>query len=57
MSGFSSHRCMARWVNAASRARIASAPTDCFSPKTSPARIDSMIAGVPPSSRCSMSSR
>ena len=33
-------------------ARIVSVPTASLSWKTSPARIDSMIAGVPPSSRC-----
>jgi hypothetical protein len=32
-------------------ARIVSTPTASLSWKTSPARIDSMIAGVPPSSR------
>ena len=32
-------------------------PTACLSWKTSPARIDSTIAGVPPSSRCTGSSR
>ena len=57
MSGFASQRCIAVWVNVSSRSRIASTPTASFSWNTSPARIDSTIAGVPPSSRCSTSSR
>jgi hypothetical protein len=32
-------------------------PTACLSPTTSPARMDSTIAGVPPSSRATGSSR
>ena len=44
-------------MNAVSRSRIASVPTVALSWNTRPARIDSTIAGVPPSSRCSMSER
>jgi len=44
-------------MNESSRSRIEATPTASFSPKTRPARMDSMIAGVPPSSRCSMSVR
>ena len=43
--------------NRCSRAWIRSVPTACLSWKTSPARIDSMIPGVPPSSRPTGSSR
>ena len=57
MSGLADQRAIARSMNDASRRRIASTPTASFSPKTRPARIDSTIAGVPPSSRCSMSER
>ncbi len=57
MAGFASQRSIARWMNACSRSRIASTPTAALSPNTSPARMDSTIAGVPPSSRCSMSAR
>ena len=42
-----SQRSIARWMNEASRARIAGSPTAAFSWNTSPARIDSTIAGVP----------
>ena len=55
MFGWRSQRAIARRMNDCSRARIASAPTASFSANTSPARIDSTMAGVPPSSRCSMS--
>ena len=57
MFGFCSQRAIARWMNERSLLRIASCPTASFSWKTSPARIDSTIAGVPPSSRSSGSSR
>ena len=46
---------MARRMKFSSRSRIMSGPTASFSWKTRPARMLSMIAGVPPSSRCSMS--
>ena len=42
----------ARRSSSSSWARIVSTPTASLSWKTSPARIDSTIAGVPPSSRC-----
>ena len=48
---------MARSMNSSSRSRIASTPTRCLSWKARPARIDSTMAGVPPSSRCSGSAR
>ena len=51
MFGFFDHDAIARWMKSTSRSRIASAPTASLSWNTSPARIDSMIAGVPPSSR------
>ncbi len=57
MAGLARQRSMARPMKSSSRSRIASTPTASFSPKTSPARIDSTIAGVPPSSRRSTSSR
>jgi hypothetical protein len=56
-SGSSRHASMARAMKASSRARMTSAPTADLSWKTSPARIAPMMSGVPPSSRCSTSSR
>jgi hypothetical protein len=47
------HDAMARRMKSSSWARIVSTPTASLSWNTRPARIDSMIAGVPPSSRCS----
>ena len=49
--GFSPHDASARLANASSRRWISSAPTASLSANTSPARIDSTIAGVPASSR------
>ena len=57
MLGWRAQRSIARRMKSSSRARIASAPTASLSPNTRPARIDSTMAGVPPSSRCSMSVR
>ena len=51
MLSFCDHDAIARWMKSTSRSRIASAPTASLSWNTRPARIDSMIAGVPPSSR------
>ena len=51
IDGSSRQAATARSRNRSSAARIVSTPTACLSWKTSPARIDSMIAGVPPSSR------
>ena len=51
MLGCVSNAASARSRKPCSRARISSTPTACFSWNTSPARIDSMIAGVPASSR------
>ena len=45
---------MARLTRSASRVSMTEAPTAFLSEKTSPARMDSTIAGVPASSRCSM---
>jgi hypothetical protein len=42
---------------AGAAAQLGEAPTASLSWNTSPARIDSMIAGVPPSSRCTGSVR
>ena len=53
MQGFSRHDASARRTKRVSRRWISSAPTASFSAKTSPARIDSTIAVVPPSSRIS----
>jgi hypothetical protein len=55
--GFAPQEAIARSMKEASRASISSTPTASLSWKTRPARIDSTIAGVPPSSRCSGSSR
>ena len=55
--GLGSHEASARRMNASSRRWMYSAPTASLSWKTSPARIDSMIAGVPPSSRWAGSAR
>ena len=49
--GLVPHDASARRANSPSRRRIASAPTASLSANTSPARIDSTIAGVPASSR------
>ena len=57
MAGSSAQAATARVRNRSSAARIVSTPTACFSWKTRPARTDSMMAGVPPSSRCSGSGR
>ena len=51
MPGSSRQASTARRRCRSSCARIVSVPTASLSWKTSPARIDSMIAGVPPSSR------
>ena len=55
--GFWLHEAIARPMKSSSRARISGTPTVSFNWKTSPARIDSTMAGVPPSSRCSGSTR
>jgi hypothetical protein len=55
--GSPDHASIARSMKSSSRRRIVSTPTASFRWKTRPARIDSTIAGVPPSSRCSGSSR
>ena len=57
MDGSCDHAATARARKRSSCARIVATPTACLSWKTSPARIDSMMAGVPPSSRCAGSSR
>ena len=57
MFGWRDQRSIARRMNDSSRSRMTSVPTASLSPNTSPARIDSTMAGVPPSSRCSMSDR
>ena len=57
MFGFALQRAIARRMNDCSRSAILSWPTASFSWKTSPARIDYTIAGVPPSSRTSGSAR
>ena len=49
--GFRPQDASARRAKAPSRRRISSAPTASLSANTSPARIDSTIAGVPASSR------
>ena len=51
MFGLRAHERSARRAKSCSRRRISSLPTASFSANTSPARIDSTIAGVPPSSR------
>ena len=51
--GFAAQDASARRAKSCSRRRISSAPTASLSANTSPARIDSTIAGVPPSSRIS----
>ena len=57
MAGSATHASTARRSSSSSCAWIVSTPTACLSWKTSPARIDSTIAGVPPSSRWAGSSR
>ena len=57
MLGLAPQDSTARRMNDRSRAAMVSAPTASLSWKTSPARIDSTIAGVPPSSRWTASSR
>ena len=49
--GLADQRCRARWMKDCSRSWIASTPTASLSWNTRPARMDSTIAGVPPSSR------
>ena len=53
MFGFAPHDASARRANERSRRAISPAPTCSLSANTMPARIDSTIAGVPPSSRIS----
>ena len=55
MVGFSRHEAMARRMKLSSFSRMAGTPTARLSWKTRPARIDSRMAGVPPSSRWTMS--
>ena len=57
MLGLAPQDSTARRMKDRSRAWMVSGPTACLSWKTSPARIDSTIAGVPPSSRSTGSSR
>ena len=57
MAGSSRQAVTARWRKWSSRARMVSTPTASLSLKTSPARMASMMAGVPPSSRCAGSVR
>ena len=56
MRGSSFQAVTARSSSASSWAWMVSVPTAVLSWKTSPARIDSTMPGVPPSSRCSGSS-
>ena len=55
--GLCSQRSSAWRKSRSSLAWITSVPMACLRPKTIPARIDSTIAGVPPSSRATGSSR
>ena len=57
MCGLPDQRVMARFQRRSSLAWITSVPTASLSANTSPARIDSTMAGVPPSSRATGSSR
>ena len=55
--GFCCQAAIARWMKPRSMPAMVSVPTARLSWNASPARIDSMIAGVPASSRCSSESQ
>ena len=57
IAGLADQAAIARCQYDSSIALIVSTPTACLSWNTIPALIDSMIAGVPPSSRWTGSSR
>lgn len=57
IAGFAPQRATASLHSRSSRAWISSVPTASLSAKTSPARMDSTIAGVPLSSRATGSGR
>ena len=57
MLGLAPQEATARRMKDRSCSWMVSAPTACLSWNTRPARIDSTIAGVPPSSRSTGSSR
>ena len=57
MPGLAAQRCSTCRHSCSSRAAIRSVPTACLRAKTRPARMDSTMAGVPPSSRATGSSR